>query len=98
MVNKPLPERRAALAGFASKFFPPKGTIRLSSATTDITVAKKWFKTVGGDLDGIVAKRLNCPYTSGERTGMQKIKLARTADCVIGGFRYAAEQKVIGSL
>jgi ATP-dependent DNA ligase len=73
-------------------------SLRLSPATTDFAVAQNWFKQVGGDLDGIVAKRLDCDYRSGERTGMEKVKLSRTADCVIGGFRYAAKQKVVGSL
>ena len=98
LVKQTLPERRAALEKFAEKYFNGQSHIRLSPATTDLTVAKKWFKTVGGDLDGIVAKRLDCPYMSGERTGMQKVKLARTADCVIGGFRYAANARVVGSL
>jgi ATP-dependent DNA ligase len=72
--------------------------IRLSPATPDLKLAKNWFKTVGADLDGIVAKRADLPYQSGERTGMQKIKNQRTADCVVGGFRYASNSKVIGSL
>lgn len=49
-------------------------------------------------LDGIVAKRLDEPYRSGERTGMVKIKRIRTADCVVGGFRYAEKGGGIGSL
>lgn len=40
-------------------------------------------------LDGVVAKRLDCEYMTGERTGMVKIKRLRTADCVVGGFRWA---------
>jgi ATP-dependent DNA ligase len=48
-------------------------------------------------LDGVIAKRLDDPYISGERA-MLKIKPVRTADCVVGGFRYASEGKVIGSL
>ncbi len=43
---------------------------------------------MGVGLDGIVAKRTDLPYQSGERAGMQKIKTQRTADCVVGGFRY----------
>jgi ATP-dependent DNA ligase len=35
---------------------------------------------MGVGLDGIVAKRKDLPYQSGERTGMQKIKKQRTAD------------------
>ena len=50
-----------------------------------------------GQLDGLVAKRLDLPYLSGERA-MQKIKNLRTADCVVGGFRYLAKEKLVGSL
>jgi ATP-dependent DNA ligase len=97
LIKQSLPERRARLEQFARKFFR-NDSIRLSPATIDISKARRWFKTVGGDLDGIMAKRLDCPYMSGERTGMQKVKLVRTADCVVGGFRYASNAKVVGSL
>jgi ATP-dependent DNA ligase len=54
---------------------------------------------MGGGLDGIIAKNLDALYESGQRTGsMQKIKDLRTADCVVGGFRYASAGKVVGSL
>jgi ATP-dependent DNA ligase len=57
---------------------------------------------VNEDHDGVVAKRLDLPYRAGARDGMQKIKLLRSADCVVGGFRYAekklANRKVVGSL
>lgn len=53
---------------------------------------------MGVGLDGIVAKREDLPYQSGNRTGMQKIKKQRTADCVVGGFRYLEEKKQVGSL
>ncbi|HVV02269.1 MAG TPA: ATP-dependent DNA ligase, partial [Verrucomicrobiae bacterium] len=98
LLHLPLRERRKALEAFAGEAFPSGGQVRLSPATTDPGEARRWFKRVGADLDGIVAKRLNCEYRSGERDGMQKIKLHRTADCVIGGFRYATNHKVIGSL
>ena len=55
------------------------------------------MRAVGGGLDGIIAKRRDCPYRSGDRTGMQKMKQLRTAECVIGGFRYASKGKVVGS-
>ena len=45
-----------------------------------------------------MAKRRDLPYQTGERTGMQKFKRMRTADCVVGGFRYAAKAPVVGSL
>src|SRR5438034_9302047 len=49
-------------------------------------------------LDGIIAKRLDEPYRSGKRTAMVKIKRIRTADCVVGGFRYDEKGGGIGSL
>src|SRR5262249_20818594 len=51
----------------------------------------------GGSLDGVVAKRIDEPYRSGERA-MLKVKRLRTADCVVGGFRYAAGSRTVGSL
>ena len=97
LVNATLRERRPALEQFAGKSFVNR-QIRLSPATTEVKQARKWFERVGTDLDGIVAKRLNCLYLSGERKGMEKVKRNRTADCVVGGFRYASKGKVIGSL
>ena len=38
------------------------------------------------------------PYASGERTAAVKVKQIRSADCVVGGFRYASGAKVLGSL
>jgi ATP-dependent DNA ligase len=93
--------RRHRLAQFSNKFFPaPKsgGKIVLSPATTDIDVAMEWWKMVGEGLDGLVAKRTGIPYQSGTRKGMVKVKKMRTADCVIGGFRYAAASPVVGSI
>ena len=98
LLKHPLRERRQKLQAFAGKFFPRDKMIRLSPATTDPATAKNWFKRVGGDLDGLVAKKLDCDYRSGTRDGMEKVKLTRTADCVIGGFRYTSKAKVIGSL
>ncbi len=98
LVGEPLAIRRKALEDFTRRYFPGHERLRLSPATTDPAVARRWLKTVGGDLDGIVAKRLDLDYRSGERTGMEKIKMLRTADCVVGGFRYATGRKVIGSL
>jgi ATP-dependent DNA ligase len=68
--------------------------IMLSPASADFATAEKWMRegAVSG-WDGVVAKRLNCEYMSGERTGMVKIKRIRTADCVVGGFRWARGAK-----
>ena len=72
--------------------------LRLSPATTDYRVASDWFRKTGRDLDGIIAKRLDATYASGERTAAVKVKQIRTADCVVGGYRYATGKRVIGSL
>jgi len=90
-------ERRKKLETFARKFLRSK-SIRLSPATTKIAHARKWLKQVGATLDGIIAKRTDLAYQSGNRHGMQKIKNFRSADCVVGGFRYNEGTKVVGSL
>ncbi len=92
-----LAERRPALELFAEKYFRGQ-RLRLSPAARDIAEARRWLQTGGGTLDGVIAKRSDIPYASGNRDGMQKIKLLRTADCVVGGFRYAEKKKVVGSL
>jgi ATP-dependent DNA ligase len=71
----------------------------VSPATTDRGLAEQWMQDLGATgLDGVIAKRLDVPYRSGERTGMKKIKRLRTADCVVGGFRYAQAGGEVGSL
>jgi ATP-dependent DNA ligase len=98
LLQLPLRQRREFLEKFGTKNFAKKGSIRLSPATTELVRAKKWFDKVGGNLDGVIAKKSEEPYASGERTAMVKIKQIRSADCVIGGFRYATGARVIGSL
>lgn len=61
VVDRPLEERRASLEQFAKKCLKRDNSLRLSPATTELSKAKQWFKTVGGDLDGIVAKRTDLP-------------------------------------
>ena len=98
LVRQTLEDRRPALEKFAKRFLRNNAVLRLSPATTEPPTVRRWFKAVGSGLDGIVAKRLDMPYMSGERTGMVKVKHRRTADCVVGGFRYAEKKKVIGSM
>ena len=98
LVKAPLSDRRARLEQFTGEYLDPNGAIRLSPATTSLNAAMKWFNAPGASLDGIIAKRLDMPYRSGERDAMIKIKHRRTADCVVGGFRYATAGKVVGSL
>ncbi len=97
-LKQSLRERRELLEKFARRNFRSAKNVQLSPATTDLSLANEWFKRTGGDLDGIIAKRLDAPYASGERTAAVKVKQIRTADCVVGGFRYAQGKRVIGSL
>lgn len=93
-----LGDRRKLLEKFARSYLRSSNRIRLSPATTDYHTANNWFRKSGRDLDGIIAKRLDAAYAPGERTAAVKIKQIRTADCVVGGFRYASNARVIGSL
>ncbi len=102
LAARPLRERRPALEAFARAQFKSGKRFRLSPATTNYATAKKWLARAGGGWDGVIAKRLDLPYRAGTRDGMQKIKTFRSADCVVGGFRYAtnriAGERVVGSL
>src|SRR6478735_6994420 len=99
---RPLSERRPTLEAFAKTQFKSNPTFRLSAATKSHPTAEKWLAQSGGGCDGVIAKRIDLPYQSGNRDGMQKIKKFRSADCVVGGFRYATNKlngkKVVGSL
>ena len=97
LVDLPLDRRRQELERFAKKYLKSSPAIRLSPVTIDLSVARKWFH-MGVALDGVVAKRRDFSYQSGKRTGMQKIKKRRTADCVVGGFRYLEKKPLVGSL
>ncbi|HVG10679.1 MAG TPA: ATP-dependent DNA ligase [Thermoanaerobaculia bacterium] len=95
LVELPMKERREQLEAFFGKV-PEGGQMVLSPATPKLKEAEKW---IGGEgLDGVVAKPLDSPYLSGERGGMVKIKRQRTADCVVGGFRWAQKGGQVGSL
>lgn len=98
IASLPLAERRPRLDAFAKQNFEKDGRIRLSPATRRLADARKWLGKVGSALDGIIAKRTDLPYQHGNRTGMQKIKNYRSADCVVGGFRYNEGTRVVGSL
>jgi ATP-dependent DNA ligase len=98
LVDENLPVRRRRLEVFARKYFSKSSRVRLSASTTKLADARKWLARVGATLDGIIAKRRDLPYRAGDRTGMQKIKNYRSADCVVGGFRYNEGKPVVGSL
>jgi ATP-dependent DNA ligase len=69
----------------------------IGESTRDVAVACRWLNTGYAGTDGVMAKRLDLPYRFGERA-MLKVKRIRTADCVVGGFRYGQGSKLIGSL
>jgi ATP-dependent DNA ligase len=93
-LQTPLIERRKTLETLIGEGAP---CIRLSPYTRDARTARDWLKRSGRALDGVIAKRLDGPYESGERT-MLKVKRLRSADCVVGGFRYGTGSKLVGSL
>jgi len=98
IAEKPIEARREQLERFFVSV-PEGSLIRLSPATTDRKLADDWFNKFGSaGLDGVMAKRIGEPYHSGDRDGMVKVKHLKTADCVVGGFRYGEGTREIGSL
>jgi ATP-dependent DNA ligase len=95
MMAAPLAERREALEAFHVQ--AGGDDLLLSPYTCDRAIASSWLARAGGALDGVIAKKRDAPYQTGERT-MIKVKQMRTADCVVGGFRYAATGGMVGSL
>lgn len=98
----PLTKRRLQLEGFAARYFSRANLFRLSPASLKPKDAERWLASAGGGSDGVIAKRIDLPYQAGTRDGMQKIKHYRSADCVIGGFRYGENRqkghRLVGSL
>ena len=88
-------ERRALLEQALAGVKPP---LHVTPATRDPEVAAEWFERFeGAGLDGVVAKAVDLPYRENERV-MLKVKHARTADCVVAGFRWHKSGGVVGSL
>ena len=109
LLTHPLVERRTRLEEFFSSI-PNHPRIQLSPVSRDRTIASRWFTDLGAyGLDGIMAKKIHEPYHAGDRQAMMKVKYMKTADCVVGGFRYSstpaktgkanhASAKTVGSL
>jgi ATP-dependent DNA ligase len=98
LAGLPLAERRGRLEALFGKI-PQGGSVLLSPSTPDRKAAERWIQDLGGGgLDGVVAKLADSPYLSGDRSAMVKVKRIRTADCVVGGFRWAQKGGQIGSL
>jgi ATP-dependent DNA ligase len=95
LIDRPLAERRTALERF--HVAAGGGDLLLSPFTDARETAQAWLGQTGAVLDGVIAKRLDGVYQPGERA-MLKIKCMRSADCVVGGFRYASKGGLVGSL
>ncbi len=96
LIDAPLTLRRAALEAFHRGIGPNAG-VELTPFTRERTVAQAWLDHLKANLDGVVCKQLDGPYLAGERA-MLKVKRLRTADCVVGGFRYLSAAPLVGSL
>ena len=94
LLGASLSERRERLVRLLRR---SNGPLCLSPATRDFAEAERWLSEASGAVDGIIAKRLDEPYAPGERR-MRKVKRLRTADCVVGGFRYGEGTRLVGSL
>src|SRR5690606_11309292 len=85
LLHQPYAQRRDRLAAALAHVTPP---VHRTPVTTDPAVAAQWFEIFeGAGLDGVIAKPPDLPYAPGKRV-MFKIKHARTADCVVAGFRW----------
>lgn len=96
LVDAPLTKRRAQLEELFKRF-KHAPALQLSPYTDDLDEARAWLAQTGSDLDGVVAKQADGIYLAGVRA-MLKIKRLRTADCVVGGFRYEHDSKLVGSM
>jgi ATP-dependent DNA ligase len=97
LLAEDLAARRAALEMFFARI-GPQPRLRLSPISHKLSDARRWLgRAGGGALDGVIAKPLDEPYLPGERA-MLKVKCLRSADCVVGGFRYATDSSQVGSM
>lgn len=97
LLEQPLSIRRIALERFMRRIGSGVPHLVLSPRSTDLRQALRWLRGVGSATDGVIAKRLDQPYRSGERA-MVKVKRRLTVDCVVGGFRYQQGTQEVGSL
>jgi ATP-dependent DNA ligase len=94
LLGRPMSERRKLLVDAIE----PNGTVVLTPASTDRSVADEWFSTFeGAGLDGIIAKPLDGPYNEGKRS-LVKVKHQRTALCAVPGYRVHKDGNGVGSL
>ena len=96
VMDRPQAERRAALENVLAKVKRP---VYLTPMTREREQALHWLEHFeGAGLDGVIAKPPGLPYQPGKRA-MIKVKHARTAECVVAGFRWHKSGKnAVGSL
>jgi len=95
LLAEPFAVRRARLEQAMASAAPP---VHLTPATDDPELAREWFTLFeGAGLDGVIAKPSGAPYEPDKRT-MFKVKHARTADCVVGAYRWHKSGPIVGSL
>src|SRR5262245_4870086 len=90
-------ERRAALEAFFARGNGKARGLVLTPFTRSLEQARRWLHGQDRSLDGVIARRLDLPYLPGVRATL-KVKSLRTADCVVGGFRYDVRGQLVGSL
>jgi ATP-dependent DNA ligase len=90
LLEKPFGARRTRLEALFANARPP---LLLTPTTDDVAAATAWLQ----DHEGVIAKRLDLQYSPGKRT-MVKVKRERTADCVVGGFRWRVDRPLPSSL
>jgi ATP-dependent DNA ligase len=94
-LEQPYADRQARLADALGHV---KAPVHLTPTTHHLDTARRWFTELeGAGLDGLIAKPPQIPYEPGKRL-MYKVKHARTADCVVAGFRWHKSGPVVGSL
>src|SRR5690606_3163723 len=96
--REPLEARRRALEKFSKAKLKSASRLHLSPTTRDPSVASQWLQDAAIGLDGVMAKELDAPYATGERNAMRKVTRQRTAECVVGGFRWDKGGAQVGSL
>jgi ATP-dependent DNA ligase len=96
LMSAPQSERREALEQLLADVGPP---VHLTPVTSDRALAAEWLdRFEGAGLDGVIAKPAHAAYQPGKRA-MIKVKHARTAECVVAGFRwYKTGDDAVGSL
>ena len=92
--DRPFVERRERLVGLLADAPAP---LVVTPVTDDPEVARTWLESARRAIDGVVAKAPGLRYEPGVRA-MVKVKTERTAECVIAGFRWKADEPVLGSL